>query len=246
MFAKTQLLDLSMQGAAYHVFTETFKDAEEVKGELEYCKAFISPNSGPIGSYYSLLNYLSFNEWVTFLTTKNDMKDADTVAKGLSPYFPKEIISPNPEKETMGVESPKPGDQFYNLIDTLLSEKRNSLFVKPSSEKLKVDPLLSMLKKFETYFLLETDKLDLLLDLAQLKFSCFDDYRQYMNMLNFRKGEESLNYYKSIIKGLTLRKMFLLSRWQCNIDCKLNYTDYFCLSRMVKKNIEDRIVLCSS
>lgn len=196
----------------YHEVKKRYESKEELKVLLNYCKTFESAVC--MNTDLKLLNYLYFSEYLNFLTSPNDVMDAETVIAGLSPYdFWKAKTAARPY-----AYQPQAGDIFMESIPQADIERRkqNSCLPVELSDQdiaqnvedpISMQPMQSvnkLMQLIENYFVIEFEKLDLLLDLSIIHWNAFDNLAKLIMKTGLAKDDNAIIIYKAIANVLSL------------------------------------------
>ena len=204
----------------YHEVKKRYESKEELKQLLDYCTTFEQRIC--MTTDLKLLNYLNFSEYYSFLSQPNDVMDAETVIAGLSPY---DFWKAKPASRPYSYE-PQKGDIFMESIPEKDIERRKQnscLPVELSDQDIQSnveDPIALLptqtVNKFmqliETYFVVEYEKLDLLLDLALVHWSAFDSMSNLIIKAGFAKDDNAITVYKAVANVLCLPQ--IIKEWK--------------------------------
>lgn len=212
-------------------FKETYDNKEELKGAIQYCKDFASGVC--MRTDLKLINYLVFNEYELFLSSPNDVLDAESVARGMSPYDCKQYTG---NKPTFPYELPKDDPFMKELKDNIEDRKKACVkpveFLKDEFAKAEEDPIsrqtVAEVDKFmqfiEKLFVIEQEKLDFLLDIALLQWNAFDKVTPILKKSGYIKNDSTISAYKSLIEAASLRKT--IHEWKIDYIGKKTSTFY--------------------
>ena len=189
---------------------DKYASEEETKAALEYCRNFVDKICS--GTNLKLLHYLAFNELLVFLSNPSDAMDAESVAKNITPYL-KMVEPPSfyKDKELFVCEPPVT-DPLMSLIEKKALQNRCLEMVKPRDlisktiEGKAVDPscgkpyseMLSFMKTIDYSFIVEQEKIDLILDLAVLSWAAFDAFSDSLRRASFLLNDNSAIFYKTL------------------------------------------------
>lgn len=198
----------------YFPMREKFETPREIKAALEYCRSFDEKIC--LGTNLKLMNYVRFEELVVFLVKPSDAMDAESVARDISPY--QKFTSAHPltaDKELIPYDPPA-GDLILSNIDPKIIQNRKTGLVRPRdlcANKIEGKPgdatalakAIDFLKMVDTAFLVEREKLDLLLDISNLGWDAYDSMQNYLKKAGYIINDKSQNMYK-VLSGVVAKK----------------------------------------
>ena len=201
----------------YFPMKERFDDEKDLKAALEYCRTFVDKICS--NTNLKLLHYLSYNEFVVFLSNPSDAYDAESVAKNVTPY--QKVLDAyfmGKDRETYACDIPI-NDYILSTMDQKLVQGRKTAVVKPRELEAKtiegkiVDSISSrpfvevvaMMKMIDSYFIIEQEKLGLILDMAPLNWDAIDSLKDSLRKAACLIDDNSSVICKAIL-GIIAKK----------------------------------------
>ena len=193
----------------YFPMKPKFDNPADAKAAQDYCHDFVEKVC--MGTELKLMNYLSFHEFVVFLSSPSDAQDALTVAANLSPYT--KLTDPNPLRENKELfeDQLHPTDGLLYGVNAELLKRRIGCTVKPRDltskavganskdafSGLSLLDVATFMQKLEFALFAEVEKLDLLLDLAGNGWTAFEALKPGLQKLGYLLSDLSTSVYKS-------------------------------------------------
>ncbi len=201
----------------YYCMKSRFESEAEYKAALDYCRGFVDKICS--GTNLKLLHYLSFKELEVFLLNPSDNDDADSVAKNITPY--RKLQEPHPmcgDKEVFPCE-PTSGDYFISALDPKIVQNRHAAMVRPRDLTSKAmegkgidsvsgrpySEVLALMSRFESYFILEQEKTDLLLDMSVINWDAYAASREILEKAAYMPTESAAELYVALA-GVVAKK----------------------------------------
>ena len=185
---------------------------EELKTLLKYCTDF--ETTVVKQTNLKLVNYTSFKDFFLYLGMPNDAIDAENIFKDVSPY---QSENTKITDDIFPFETDK-DDHFLEYIGPDVIKKRQKTCWKPSDfskemadqdirDPISQEPMkkvIDFMEKIESWFVIQHEKLDIILELASQQWDTFDKMVDLLKVIGFIKDDNSSNVYKALANIVSL------------------------------------------
>ena len=200
--SKPSLFDLDI----FFKFEDNYDVNEETDKALEYCKNFVEKVCR--NTNFKLLDYISFQEFIPFLSNPLDEVDAESVVKNISPY--KALKEPISMEDYKGIDyKSEENDHILLSLDSIDLSNRKGIFPKdlvdinensiaPVTNKSYIKTI-ELMKILESGFVYEWEKLDLLLDLASMNWDACSKRKRALENAQYYLSDNSEEIARCIL-----------------------------------------------
>lgn len=187
-------------------FEDNYDVNEETDKALEYCKNFVEKVCR--NTNFKLLDYISFQEFIPFLSNPLDEVDAESVVKNISPY--KALKEPISMEDYKGIDyKSEENDHILLSLDSIDLSNRKGIFPKDLVDinENSIDPVtnksyiktIELMKILESGFVYEWEKLDLLLDLASMNWDACSKHKKALENVQYYRNDNSDEIYRCLL-----------------------------------------------
>jgi len=229
----------------YYQFKDNYENKQDLQKAIDYCEHFYD-NVKSHNSYIAR-KFNAIKPMQEYLESSIDACYIDVcIAYCTSPYWTyycQDEKQRNRQRELSYIALKD--DPFVDYITKDLLDQRQIFFCKSTEIKdaeeakktmqddknqLVIDPVSKrpfnevekLLTKIETYFVMEQEKLDFLLDIALLQWGAFERIAPLLRTLGYLRGANSIMAYKALIGMASMRKS--IRDWQAKTVSKKNPT----------------------